>query len=389
MSELGVIPNGALLIRNGIIEEAGPARRVENLAAARNAREVDASGRIVMPAFVDPDIALVSPRPRTRDGDEWDPATDNGAAIRVTSRHNVEIRAAAVAAERARYGCMTAGSHTGCASDLKNVIKILRVQRLLQSKPLRIRSIFSWCPVAAGELAEKWLPAIRKEKLASVIDLSVDLPGAELQDGGRTVAMRLLSARDAGVAAAAGGFAIRVRSLNAPEPSGLLLALSGGAISIIAPLDNLQAFTGPLAAIGCVRVVPISAAFDRPEETAVRARDAISGGSAIALSSTYRAREASSFNTQFLLHLAVYRLGLSAEEAIVATTYNAACSLRMSHVTGSLEPGKSADLLVMDVPDYRELPRRAGHNDIALSMRAGRVMDHRPGSGFDLGPVTK
>jgi imidazolonepropionase len=46
----------------------------------------------------------------------------------------------------------------------------------------------------------------------------------------------------------------------------------------------------------------------------------------------------------------------------------------MSHVNGSLEPGKQADLILMDVPDYRELPRRAGHHDVHLVMRAGRVV---------------
>jgi len=44
----------------------------------------------------------------------------------------------------------------------------------------------------------------------------------------------------------------------------------------------------------------------------------------------------------------------------------------MSHVAGSLEPGKYADLVVMDVPDYRELARRVGDSDAALVMRAGQ-----------------
>jgi imidazolonepropionase len=41
-------------------------------------------------------------------------------------------------------------------------------------------------------------------------------------------------------------------------------------------------------------------------------------------------------------------------------------------VAGSLEPGKTADLVVLEVPDYRELPRRAGHHDVSLVMRAGQ-----------------
>ena len=56
-------PKGTLLIRNRIIEDVGPARRVENLASARSAREIDATGRVVMPAFVDADVSLVALAP--------------------------------------------------------------------------------------------------------------------------------------------------------------------------------------------------------------------------------------------------------------------------------------------------------------------------------------
>jgi imidazolonepropionase len=90
-----------------------------------------------------------------------------------------------------------------------------------------------------------------------------------------------------------------------------------------------------------------------------------------------------SSNPQYLLHLGMTRFGLTAEEAICAATWNAACSLRMSHVTGSLEPGKTADILLMDVPDYRELPRRAGHNDLQIAFKAGHPIYRRPPLNLD------
>jgi len=45
LNELGVIPHGALLIRGGVVEEVGPAVRVENLRAARGAVEIRESER--------------------------------------------------------------------------------------------------------------------------------------------------------------------------------------------------------------------------------------------------------------------------------------------------------------------------------------------------------
>jgi len=372
MAALSIVPNGAVLIRNGIVEDVGPARRVENLAGAKNAREIDATGKLVMPAFVDADMALVVPAPVVKAG-ETEP-TEGPAALRLMSRQRVQARAAAVAADWARYGCLTVGAHTSCATDMQNIGKVLRTHQALQSKPLRIRSIFSPqlpCPgarSAAGTietLISKWLPAVRGKKLASVLELTV---------GGPFAAVDNVSIRALAVAAAGLGYAIRVRSASRLEPVHLQLALSAGAIAIVAPHDSLRAFTGPLSAMGCVRVIPASEGFDDEAEAGPDIRRAIDEGAAIAIATNCRLQGAMSFNMQFLLYLAVHRLGLTPEEAITATTWNPACSLRLSHVTGSLEPGKSADLLMMDVPDFRELPRRAGHHDVSLVMRAGHVV---------------
>jgi len=96
------------------------------------------------------------------------------------------------------------------------------------------------------------------------------------------------------------------------------------------------------------------------------------------MASGYERDGTASMNPQYLLYMACRYLGLTIEEAIVATTYNAACSLRLSHVTGSLGCGKSADICVMDVDDYHELARRPGHHDISMVMRAGKIVYRRP-----------
>ena len=261
------------------------------------------------------------------------------------------------------------------ATDLTNIRRVLRTHQKLNGKPLRIRSIFSTRLLCVDgqpalqtleALVSKWLPAVRKGNFASVVEFALE---------GEEQAEELALIRDAATAAASLGFAIRLRSARRPEPAMLQLAVAAGAIAIIAPNDGLRAFVGRLAELNCVRVLPASASFDSEDrDERPCARMAIEEGAAIAIASGYRPRDTASFNMQFLLHLAVRRFGLTPEEAIMATTYNPACSLRMSHVTGSLEPGKQADLILMDVPDYRELPRRAGHHDVHLVMRAGRVV---------------
>jgi imidazolonepropionase len=370
MTELNIVPKGALLIHNRIVMDVGPASRVENLAGARHAREIDATGRVVMPAFVDADVALVG-----------ESGGDSGA-LRLMSKQRVLGRAAAMSAECARYGCVTIGANTRCARDLQNIGKLLRVHQALQLKPIRIRSIFSpqlepdGAKTAAQvleTLTSKWLPGIKSKRLASVVELTV-------ADTSGDISML----RAAAVVAAGLGYAIRLRSACRLEPVHLQLALAAGAIGIVAPMDTLRAFAGPLSAVGCIRVIPASEGFHDDAGNAARnIRGAIGEGAAIALTSSYRLLEASSLNMQHLLHLAVHALGLTPEEAITATTWNPACSLRLSHVTGSLEPGKSADLLVMEVPDYRELARRAGHHDVSLVMRAGHIVLRSPALSVD------
>ncbi len=358
MADLGIVPRGALLIHNGVIREVGPSRRVENLAEARNAREIDASGRVVMPAFVDADVALVSSAGPDESGPD---------SFRLMSRRKVLTRAAARSDELARYGCTAAGTHTRCAGNLKSATRLLRVHGMMQRRPMRICSVFS--PMVTPELAEqltsRWLAVVMSRKLASIAELTVGGPG-HVPD---MATLRRL------VAAAAGfGYAMRLRSPWRPEPPHLELALEAGAIAVVAPMDSLTCFASRLTEAGVIRVVPVWQGDCAGARGAMRR--AIEHGAAVALSSSDRA----TLNMQHVLCLGVERFGLTAAEALVATTWNAACSLRLTPEIGSLEPGKQADLLVMDVDDYRDLAECAGHGDAGVVLRAGRIVHRRIGA---------
>src|SRR3954454_14437909 len=63
LNSLGLIEDGAVLVVNGLISSVGPSRRVENLAEARTAVEINATGRVVMPGFVDCHTHLISGPP--------------------------------------------------------------------------------------------------------------------------------------------------------------------------------------------------------------------------------------------------------------------------------------------------------------------------------------
>jgi imidazolonepropionase len=379
MADLNIIPDGAVLVRDGVIEEVGTTRRVENLVSSRLAREIDATGKVVMPAFVDPDIAIAAPLSGLRTAD--DPGEKD---IRRMSRRRLESHATDTVADLARYGVLTVGAHTLSAPDLQNTHKTLKLHQAMQSKPLRIRSIFA-PPCGNSELSDLtatdttglrpdedryhrerlskiWMPAIFRSKLASLLEISV-APG------------RVDDARALASAAAAIGYNIRLRIPGSATADTLELAYSAGAVALVGPNPGNSDMARALADVGCVNVALTTRIL---AGDCADMRSAVDDGSPVALASGYRRDGPASYNPQFLLFLACQRLGLTPEEAIVATTYNAACSLRLSHVTGSLAPGKSADICIMDVDEYHELARRAGHHDAYLVMRAGKIVYRRP-----------
>jgi len=135
LNEVNVIADGAVLIRDGIIAEVGPTRRLENLAGARDAIQIDASGRVVMPGFIDSHTHLAFP---SGSGDDADAARK----IRTSSGQRIEARARTFLDAMARHGTTTVEAKTGSGADEKAECKLLRVLTALNGDPLDVVSSF-------------------------------------------------------------------------------------------------------------------------------------------------------------------------------------------------------------------------------------------------------
>jgi imidazolonepropionase len=107
------------------------------------------------------------------------------------------------------------------------------------------------------------------------------------------------------------------------------------------------------------------------------ARRMVEAGVAIALSSGYNSESAASYSMQMALALGVVRLGLTPEEAFSAATINAAYAAGRGDQVGSIEVGKRADLLLLNVPDYREIPSQFGVNHVDMAIRDGNIVLNR------------
>ena len=367
LNDLGMIQDGSLLIRDGIVEEVGTTRRVENLACARHAMEINAAGRVVMPGFVDCHTHLVFPPFGGSDAD------DDTAARLVCSNteQRLETRARSHVEAMALHGTTTVEAKTGCGADESAEIKILRVLSALKRDPLDVITTFllrlpsNGCGGEARRQAieavfTELLPRIRRRRLARFADLVWDSDDASPE----CFARYLRLARSL-------GFACKIHA----EQQSPAAAIATAVEQLVASIDHLEHATAadalPLGGSPTMVTLLPAVSLENGGRCAP-ARALIDSGAAIALATNFNPRHTPMPSMQAVVALACSRMGLTVAEAITAATINGAHALGCADRVGSLEPGKSADLLLLEVSDYRELARQFGANLVRLTMKRGK-----------------
>lgn len=385
MRELGIIQDGALLIREGIIQEVGPSRRVENLAAARDAIEIAADGRVVMPGFIDAETRLVGGEPRFEEAAEPDeeeleleakpaePAWKRTLReLQTASKRRLEMRAKRTVRELIRHGTTALEAKSPWGVDARTDLKILRVLEALGDKPLDVFSTYlvgqaplepdKASPAHLEWLCEEMLPRLRARRLARYVQVRCG-PGAY----SAVQARRILSV------ARALGFIPRISAASGETAEAVAAAVAVDASSI-AGLENPSASEVELLAGSLTIAVLLPGQALYGGRSYPPGRALIDGGAAVALATGYAPDESSSFSMPAMVALACAAMGLKPAEAITAATINAAHALRCANRLGSLEYGKQADLLMLNTGDYRELPHRLGVNLVAMVMKRGEVI---------------
>lgn len=379
LRELGVITDGSVLIQNGLIVETGLTRRLDNLAEARGAIEINAAGRVVMPGFVDAHTHLLWPP----GGAEGSDRSRGERYVRGATGQRIESRARQHLENMARHGTTTAEVKTGFGPEENVEAKLLRVLAALQGHPIEIGPTYllSLPEVGREEALRRavdiLLPRVRRGRLARFADIVWD------EDPRYAGALeRYLHT------AQALGFRSKVHA-QCPHPAAAILqAAAHRAVSIdhleYAAAEEAELLAGtPMAAT----LLPAASFYNRgPVPPARIFADA---GVALALGTNFNPRETPIFSMQTVISLATRELGLSPEEAISAATINAAHAVDLAGTTGSLEHGKFADLLILNIGDYRELADNIGGNLVHMTMRHGEVIyrQGRVGLASETGPA--
>lgn len=355
LDDLGVIEDGSLLIRDRVIAAVGTTRRLENLKEARSAIEIPVGNSIVMPGFVDPNLQI-------------NLIDDTGPAVRRKRRSMGDFYDESLALLRSclQYGTLTAQLRASAGTgDLRADVSVLRRLAAIGDNPVGM--VRAWrideLPHSASPAKfEQVLSTLQNREFAHCVDM-VAGAGEALKNlaalngaGGQTRINLTWTS----------GSALDLSDLVARYHPGCVFCTSRLAAKEIAILSNTAS------------VAIFSPGVDLLTGSSGHAlKKLVSAGGPIALSTGYHSRLAPAFSMQAVLTLAVLWQGLSAEQAITASTINAAHAVGRGHLTGTLEAGKRADLLVLNVPDYREIPRRFGINHVVMAIREGNVVFNR------------
>ena len=393
LGELGIVRDGALLIRGGRIAAVGTRRQVEGLREARQARKLDLGGRVALPGFVDSHTHLIFAASRANEyemriaGASYEEIARAGGGI-VSSVRNLRRASAAELKTRAleslsrfaAHGTTTIEAKSGYGLDWASERKtLLLLRELEQDQPIEIVRTFLGAHVVPPEfkrradeyvelVCRKWIPQVARENLAEYCDAFCDR-------GAFTVAQTrkiLTAARSCGL-----GLRVHAEQLARTGASRLAVELHA------ASADHLEQLTsGDIRALAksdvTCTMLP-GCCFHLGLAHYGPARKLIEAGAIVALATDFNPGTSPTLSMQMILSLACTQMRMTPAETIAAATINSAYALGRDDRVGSLEVGKFADIAVFDLASYREIPYYFGVNHCCLTMKRGRIIQRRRG----------
>jgi len=381
--EVHPIPDAAVAFTEGVIRWVGPERALPP-GWSREERW-DAGGRLVIPGLVDCHTHVLFGGWRAGEferrlrGESYQEIARAGGGIAATVASTAALpddalvaRALGFLGEMARLGVTTVEAKSGYGLELEAELRLLRLQRRLAADaPVRIVSTLlahvvppAWRDRRAehvARFADELVPRVAREGLASACDVYVD-EGAFSPDEAR----RILRA------ARAAGLSLKLHADQHRDGGGAALAAELGCASA----DHLEhvsdAGVAALARAGTVAVtLPLAALYlGAPPAPARRLVDA---GVPVAIATDFNPGSAPSPHLPLALLLACTQGRITPAEALKGATRCAASALGLEAVAGSVEPGRSADLAVLDAASPLEWLYHFRPNDCVLTIAGGRV----------------
>ncbi|MFQ6102791.1 MAG: imidazolonepropionase [Candidatus Glassbacteria bacterium] len=389
MAEVGLVKGASLSIRNGTIFSCGSEdyvlRGVEGHTVSEN---IDAGGRLLTPGFIDPHTHTVFAGRREGEfemkvgGVSYQEIARSGGGILETVR---QVRKASVDELVSltlprldimlSHGTTTAEVKSGYGLTTDDEIKMLEViRRLNEIHPIELIPTFLGAHEFPPEyqnrrdeyvdlVVDEMLPAVASLGLARFCDVFCEMGWFDQKQSRRilTRAKQL-------------GFDLRIHA-DEFKPSGAAeLAAELGALSADHLVMVSEEGMSAMKEAGVVATLLPGTVFflDLDERPPVGRMKEL--GLPIALASDFNPGSSMTQNMQIIMSIAAIILKLTPAECFTASTVNAAHSLGIAKEVGSIEVGKSADLVIFDADDHRSIAYNFGVNHCNTVIKKGKVV---------------
>lgn len=380
MSSVLVHEKASLYVRDGIIRAVGALVDVEKEISGEP-QVIDAENQVVLPGLVDSHTHLVFAGAREEEfylrnaGLSYQEAARRGggilstvAATRQASRAELVEIGSRYLALALRHGTTSMEIKSGYGLDEEHEIKLLQViHDLDQMQPIQLVPTYLGAhAIPPGKTAAQYTDEViallpRIAGLARFCDAFCEQGYFTLEQTEQIFRQALRC-----------GLKLRLHADQLSANGGVALAVSMGAASV----DHLEQISDKeIALLGssntCATVLPGVSLFLRYAYPP--GRSLIDHGVIVALASNFNPGSCMCLNLQLMMSLACTQMAFSPEEAINAATVNAAYSLGLER-TGLIAVGAMADLVLMDLKDFRMAPYFFGINHVHMVIKRGRIV---------------
>jgi imidazolonepropionase len=392
MSDLGIVAEGAVVIEQGRISLVGPTTTVltELKASGKDLSRfetIDASGKAVLPGFVDSHTHLVFGGDRAEEyawrlkGDRYMDILQRGGGILSTVRATRSAsREELIAAGLKRldsmlaFGVTAVEGKSGYGLDRETEIKQLEVMAELSRRhPLEVVPTFMGAHAVLPEykgreddyidfVLKEVVPEVASRRLAEFCDVFCEQNVFSVAQS-----RRLLTN------AAESGLKPKLHADEIVRLGGAELAAEIGAVSADHLLSASDGGLRAMAQAGVVATLLPATAFSLREPYA-RGRFIIDAGGAVALATDFNPGSCFSESIPLVAALAALYMDLSPEEIVTALTLNGAAALDRAQVIGSIDCGKQGDLVILENPSYRFIPYHLGVSTVEKVVKKGTLV---------------
>ena len=390
LQELGLIKDGAVLcIAGRIVFACSTKDALSDPWVSKNRKkivEIDCSGQVVVPGFVDSHTHPAFVYPRLLDfekritGATYEQIAEAGGGIRSSlegvrkaGRKQLADHVLNALEQMAEQGTTTVEAKSGYGLTVDAEIKSLEaIQKAASKWPGTVVPTLLGAHVVPNEfrgkarayvklICDDMIPIVAKRKLARFADVFTDRGAFTAEETGKIFQ-----------AAKTHGLGVRAHVCQLTETA-LQPLLSFN----VASLDHLDYVSDGnikrLSKSDTIATLVPGANYFLGLDRFPPARKLIDAGVAVALATDYNPGSSPTLSMPFVLSLACTHLKMSPAEAIAAATINGAWSLRMQERKGSIEAGKDADLAIFNVADYREVAYWIASNHCAFTVLGGTV----------------